>query len=247
MRSFLCTVTALALSVAPAAAQSPTRVFANINFGFQSQSQDVTQAGQFPLYDETGSFEATQEIEGGSFFEIGAGVGLMRNFSLGLSYAQRSKTTRDASITAQVPHPVFFDTLRTATATVSDLEHKERAVHLQAMWHVPVTVEFDVTLFAGPTFFNIEEQLIESVTPTEVGGDFSQVNLEPIGIASQKESAVGFNLGVDTRYMFTRNIGLGALLRYTHGSVTLTSPTGNEDIKNDVGGFDIAGGLRFRF
>jgi opacity protein-like surface antigen len=247
MRSFFCTVAALALSASPAVAQSPTRAFANINFGFQSQSQDVAQAGQFSLYDETGSFEAAHEIEGGSFFEIGGGFGVMRNLSLGVSYAQRSKASRDVAITAQVPHPLFTDTLRGATGTATGLEHTERAVHVQALWHVPVTVEFDVTLFAGPTFFNIEEQLIESVTPTEVGGDFSQVNLELIGISSQQESTVGFNIGVDTRYMFTRNLGVGALVRFTRGSVTLTSPTGNDDIKNDVGGFDIAGGLRFRF
>lgn len=249
MRSFFCAVAALALGTVPAAAQSssPTRAFATINFGVQSQSQDLSQAGTFSLYDETGTFEAAHEIDGGPFFEIGAGVGIYRNFSIGASYAQRSTASRDVAISARVPHPIFFDALRDATGTVSDVEHDERAIHLQAMWHIPVTVEFDVTLFAGPSFFTVEEQLVESVTPSEIGGDFSQVNLDTIGLSAQRESAVGFNLGVDTRYMFTRNVGLGAMLRFTRGSVTLTSPSGGADIETDAGGFDIAGGLRFRF
>ena len=253
MRSLFSAVAALALFATPVAAQTPPqspRAFATINFGYQVQSQDIAQAGEFTLYDETGTFSATHSIDGGPFFEIGGGYQILRNypnFSVGLSYAQRSGNSRDVTLTARVPHPVFFEQLRDASATVADLEHKERAVHIQAMWTVPVTVEFDVTVFAGPSFFTVEEDLIESITPTEVGGDFSQVNLEPVGVSSQKESTVGFNLGVDGRYMFTRNIGAGAMLRFTHAGVSLTSPTGGDDIKVDAGGFEIAAGLRFRF
>jgi len=80
-----------------------------------------------------------------------------------------------------------------------------------------------------------------------VGGDFSQVNLQETGRSRQSNTAVGFNLGVDGRYMFLRNAGIGAMLRYTHGQVDLTSPTGEEGFKLDTGGLEIAGGLRFRF
>jgi opacity protein-like surface antigen len=247
MRSLFSALAALLLFAAPAAAQAPSKVFAHINFGVQSQSQDIAQSGEFSLYDENGSFEAKHTLEGGPFFEVGGGVSLMRNFSVGVSFAQRSKTDRDVALTALVPHPVFTDTLRSATGTAQGLEHKERAIHVAAMWRVPVTVEFDVTLFGGPSFFSIEDQLIESVTPTEVGGNFSQVDLTTVGVSSQKESAVGFNVGADARYMFMRNVGVGALLRYTRGSVTFTSPSGGADIKTDAGGLEIAGGLRFRF
>jgi opacity protein-like surface antigen len=247
MRSFLCVLGAVALTATPAAAQTPSRVFAHVNFGAQSQSQDIVQSGEFPLYEETGSFEASHKLEGGTFFDIGGGVTLLKNFSIGLSYSQRATKTRDAQITALVPHPIFFDTMRSATGTASGLEHSERAVHLQAFYHVPVTVEFDVTLFAGPTFFSVEDDLIESVTPTEIGGDFSQVNLDTIGRSSQRNSATGLNAGIDLRYMFMRNVGVGGMARYTRGSVTLTSPSGGPDIKTDVGGLEIAGGLRFRF
>lgn len=249
MRSFLSAIAIVALCATPAAAQTPppTRAFANINFGYQGQSQDFTQSGQFSFQDETGTFDASHDFGGGGFFEIGGGYEIFRNFSIGASYAQRSKSSRDVTINALVPHPHFFDTFIEASGTVTDLEHGERAIHLQAMWHIPLTVEFDVTLFAGPSFFTVEEDLIESVTPTEVGVDPPQYNLDATTVSTQKESTVGINIGLDTRYMFTRNIGLGAMLRFTRGSVTLTSPSGSDDIKSDAGGFEIAGGVRFRF
>lgn len=248
MRSFLCALAAIPLLAAPAAAQSPRPgPFASVNFGYQAQSQDFTQTGEFPLFEETGTFDVPQSLEGGGFFEIGGGIGIRRNVSVGASYAIRSKSTRDVQINASVPSPAFPDEFRNATATVSGLERTERAFHLQAIWHVPVTVEFDVAVFAGPSFFSVKDDLIEGFTPTEVGGDFTQVTLENITRSRQSETAVGFNLGVDGRYMLTRNVGAGAMLRYTHGSVDLTSPTSGGEFKSDTGGLEIAGGLRFKF
>ena len=246
MRSFLFALAAVSVCAAPAAAQAPSKAFANINFGYQAQSQDLVQSGDFSLYDEIGSFEASSKIEGGPFFEFGGGYMITKNFGIGASYAMRSNAHRDAAVTALVPSPIFTDTLRGASATAAGLEHKEQAFHIQAMWLVPVTVDFDVTLFAGPTFFNVEANLIESITPEEVGGDFSQVNLA-LAQSSQKESAVGFNVGIDTRYRIMSKVGVGALVRYTKGSVDLTSPTGGDPFKLDTGGLEIAAGLRFRF
>src|SRR5688500_13212521 len=59
MRSFLSAIAALVVCAAPAAAQSERpRPAALVNFGYQGQSQDFSQSGTFPLYGETGSFEA---------------------------------------------------------------------------------------------------------------------------------------------------------------------------------------------
>ena len=247
MRSFLCALAATLLVAAPAAAQSDRpRPFALLNFGFQPRSQDFTQAAEFTLYDEIGNFEAGHSLEGAPFFEVGGGVGILRNFSIGASYARRPTKSRDVEVIARVPSPVGTDILRNATASLTGLEHKESAFHIQAIWHVPITVEFELALFGGPTFFTAKHDLVEDVVPTEVGGDFSQVNLT-VTKSTQSESAVGFNLGIDGRYMFMRNVGAGATIRYARGSADYVRPTGGEDVKIDMGGLEIAGGLRFRF
>jgi len=249
MRSFLSAVAAIALFTAPAAAQSapPHRVFASINFGFQTQSQDLSQQGSFTLYEETGTFEAQHALDGGPFFEFGGGIGLARNFSVGVAYAIRTTNTRDAAVSVSVPSPIFTDAFRLVTGTATGLERKEKAFHVSAIYHIPVTVEFDVSLFGGPSFFSVDDDLVESVSTTEVGGNFTAVNLTAINVARQDNSAAGFNVGIDGRYMFMTNVGAGALLRYTRGNVDLTSPTGEADHKLNVGGLEIAAGLRFRF
>ena len=53
-------VTARSPVATPAAAQD-SRVFANINFGYQVQDQDLRQTAEFPLYDETASWEAVRD------------------------------------------------------------------------------------------------------------------------------------------------------------------------------------------
>lgn len=239
-------VAATTLCAAPAAAQD-SRVFLNINFGYQVQSQDPIQSAEFPLYEETGTWQAQHSIGGGAPFEIGGGWNLSRRFGVGLSFATRAKDSRDVNVTANVPSPVFTDTLRNASASLTGLEHSERAVHLQALWQVPVTVEFDVTVFGGPTIFSVRDDVIQSVAPSELGGDFSSVGLD-VSRTTQRKSTVGFNMGVDTRYRLTRLVGVGAMLRYSYGSVDLTlpdNPTGTLNV--DAGGLEIGAGLRFRF
>ena len=248
MRSIFTALAAITLFAAPAAAQDP-KAFASVNFGFQGLKQDVTQTAEFPLYDETATWTAPHAVKGTPTIDFGGGYHLRRNFSVGAAYTVRSKHQRDVAVLASVPSPIFTDTLRTASGGVTGLEHSEQAVHLQALWHVPVTVEFDVTLFAGPTFFRVKDELIDAVSVTEAGGDFSSVNVQDIGTSSQSHSAVGFNLGVDTRYMFMRAVGLGAMLRYSRGSVDLDNAPGTtpSQLSIDAGGLEIGAGLRFRF
>jgi len=248
MRSFLSAVAAILLCAAPAAAQDH-RVFVNVNYGGLIQKQDLKQTATFLIYDETGTWESDHTIEGGSFFDIGGGFKLSRNFFVGASSTQGSKQTRDITVNASVPSPVFTDTFRSTSATATGLEHKERAIHLQALLQIPVTVEFGVTLFAGPTFFTIEDELVSGFSLSETGGGFTSVNLTDIRTEGQKHTMTGFHAGFDAQYMFMKNAGVGGMVRYSKGSVDLDAPadTGSERFKIDTGGLEIGAGLRFRF
>lgn len=250
MRSSLVVLAVTLACATPAAAQS--RVFANINFGYQVQDQDFRQTAEFPLYDETATWDATHALEGGPIFDVGAGFRVLPKLSLGASYTLRTKQSRDVTINASLPSPIFTDTFRQTTASATGLEYTEQAFHVQALWHIPVTVEFDVTLFGGPTFFQVKNDLISGISDRDVveaGGDFSSVSLQNISTTRPSESTVGFNVGIDGTYMFIRNAGIGAMLRYSRGSADLAAPagTGSESFSIDVGGLEIAAGLRFRF
>ena len=225
----------------------PRAVFVNVNGGFIAQSIDFTQAADFSLYGETGSFEAQHKIGGGPVVDLAAGIRVAGNMSLGVAYSRRVTHTRDVPVSALVPDSLFTNRHRNASGTASGLEHDERAWHLQASWRLPVTVEFDVTLFAGPTIFTLEDELIDTITVSE--GTAGTASLGAIARTRPRGNAAGFHFGLDTAYMFTRHAGAGAMLRYSRGWTELDLPPGNteSDVTLHPGGLELAAGLRVRF
>jgi hypothetical protein len=258
MRSLLLGLVVVPLLAVPVHAQDPTfpipppppnNVFVTLNGGFRSLSQQFVQQTEFTLYDERGIFEADHTIKSGVSWEAGAGLRLWRDLWLGASYAVGPTHTRDVTVNAQVPHPLIANRHRIATGAAVGLEHAERAIHAQALLRIPVTVEFDLTLFAGPTFFEVENDLVEAIAPTETGAPFSTVELGHITRSRQSHRMTGFNLGFDIAYMFRRHVGAGLMVRYSTGSADLELPAGNvgPPVEMGAGGIEIAAGLRLRF
>jgi hypothetical protein len=52
----------------------------------------------------------------------------------------------------------------------------------------------------------------------------------------------GIQIGVDGRYMFTEHIGAGLFLRYSGASGDVV-----DGLNLDLGGFQVAGGVRLKF
>jgi Outer membrane protein beta-barrel domain len=232
---------ALCAAFAPAAAQAQTtwtdQGFVNVSAGIQAGSSTLATATTFDIYSEAGTIQTSQEIEGGAVFDISAGYKIRRNFALGVAYSRSSSGT-DALLTASVPDPLFFDRPRPVSASVDDLNHTENAFHLMAVWVMPVTEAIDVAFSAGPTIFNVSQELPGSLTVSEPGPTVAGVD-----VISESETAVGINLGVDVTYMLTPRFGVGGLARYTLGSVDFEGA----DDSITLGGFQIGGGLRVRF
>lgn len=259
MRKFsIVLATAVAvLSASSASAQTPAGVppapgkfTVSINFGFQAASQDVQRVSTFSLYEEEARVEIAQnDIEGGSFFDIGGNARLYGNFGVGLSY-NRVDSKGDGVVNGTIPHPEIFDSPRTLTASASDLAHEEQAVHVYATWFVPFTEKLDFTVSAGPSFFNVRQDFIQTVAFSENPPSFNTVTVDEVRQVTLKENTVGFNFGVDANYALTRafntDIGVGAMLRYTRGEADFAVNEG-ETIGVKAGGFQFGGGLRVRF
>ena len=251
MRSTLMAAAAALLVALPASAQIPIPAplrgaYVNINFGIQGQSQEFPVSGSFPLYDEEARFDVLHEVEGGGLFDIGGGMRVWEDLSVGLAYTTRFTDTQDGTVATQVPSPIFVDAFRSATAAAAGLEHSERALHFQAVWRMPVTEEFDVSVFFGPSIFTVRRDVVESITVTEAEGDFSAVNISGVTTREVSDRAAGVNLGLDGTYMLTPQLGGGLQLRFTRGSIHLPLASG-EEAQLDAGGFEFAAGLRVRF
>ena len=230
---------ALLAAATPASAQMTwtDKGFVNVNFGAQTGSQSFSVNTPFELYGETGEVASAMDVKARGFFEIAGGYKVWSNLALGVGYTFASGSS-DAAVTALVPDPLLFDQLRPVTTDASDLGHTEHGIHLTGTWMIPVTDKVDVGLAFGPTIFMISQEIASGVDVTEPGPTVTGVTVE-----SLDETTVGFHLGVDVTYLVTPRIGVGALARYTRGSVDVDNAP--ESLK--AGGFQVGAGVRFRF
>ena len=235
--ALLCVVMCAAFAPRASAQMTWTdKGFVNLTGGVQVGSHTLDTSRTFDLYDEQGTVDSSQKIKSGGLFDVSAGYKVWHNLAIGVGYTWTSSKA-DATIHATVPDPVFFDRPRSVDDTAAGLKHTENVINLSAVWMVPVTDKIDVGVSAGPSIFNVKQDIPGSLTATEPGPSID------VAVDSAKKTTVGINLGVDVAYMITKQFGVGGLARYTWGSVDLA---GASD-KLTVGGFQIGGGLRVRF
>ncbi len=247
----LATVCVLAGAPQQAAAQqaagvppAPGRLTISANGGFQAGDHDITRSTAFPLYDEEGTIDITQTgIGGGGFFDFGANYRVRNQLGAGIAFTFNS-SEGDGTVNGSIPHPLFFESFRTLTASANNLEHKERGVHLQASWHIPFTEAVDFTVSAGPSFFNISQDFIRRVTFSETP-PFDTVTVDEVELLSLRKNAVGFNIGVDASYTITPMIGVGVLARYTRAETDFDL-NDNDSASVKAGGFQIGAGVRVK-
>lgn len=235
-------ILALCVCAAPRMADAQTMQFTDkgyvsVNFGGQAGSHDLSESGSFPLYDETATFSSTNKVKGGFIFDVGGAYRVWgKNLLAGVTVSHIGSKS-NGSLTGSIPDPVFFDRPRAVTKEFADLKHSETGVNIDAIWMIPVANKIDVGLSFGPTIFAVKQDTIPSLTITEPGPTVTTT------VVSSSKTAVGFNVGVDAQYMLRKKYGVGAVMRYTVGSVSL--PGASE--KLTVGGFQVGVGARYRF
>jgi hypothetical protein len=225
---------------APASAQQvpfSEKGYVAVSGGFQVGSHDLSGSTTTTIYDEPTTITTQQKVKSAPFFDIGGGYKITKTLAIGVSYNYASSTS-DATISGQIPDPLFFDRTRPFTATLSNAKHTENVINLNVAWIDAITNKFSVTVAAGPSIFMVKQDLLSpNVTVTE----------NPFAVqattSSESKTTAGINLGVDVTYLIGPKWGVGGLARYTWGSVTLPDATQ----KLTVGGFQIGGGARFLF
>ena len=245
---------------APARAQAPAgdaRVFITLNGGLQTQTSGFSEDIAFPetggVYrevvsgaaaQEQASFESDYRFENPRLFDVSGAVRVAPYFALGVGMS-RFMVEETASVSAQVPHPIFFNRDRSISGASPPLTRRETAVHLQALVVVPLTRSFTVTGFGGPTLFEVEQQLVTDVNFTHAY-PYDTATFSSAVTSPQSADTVGFNVGADVAYYFTGNVGVGWLTRYSRAMVQVPS-AGGETLDIEVGGLHTAVGLRVRF
>jgi hypothetical protein len=222
--------------------QVSERVFFSAGVLFQVNSNDFTDTATIRRNAENGRLETAYDVSGGLAFDVSGAYLVWKNLAVGVGLTLFSASTT-TTIDAQVPHPFFFNQPRTVTGEF-DGDRSETAVHIQAKWLVPVNNKMLVTVFGGPSFFKIEQDIVNDFEISE-SYPFDTATFTRAIATSQSESAVGINVGGDVAYFFTPSVGVGGTVQYSGATVEMTVPSGTADVK--AGGLQVGGGLRLRF
>jgi hypothetical protein len=242
--ALLSTVFLLATS-GPVSAQSWSgRGYISFNAGVQATTNDFADRFEFERNVETGSTDVDYPVKAGVFYDGGAGVRLWKGLGAGVSVSFFSRDD-SAEITAQIPHPFFFDRPREVTGTLDGVTRSETGVHVQLMYMLDPSGPLRVVLFGGPSFFSVEQDLVTEVRYAETY-PFDTATFTTADVNRENGSAVGFNAGADVMWEFHRNFAAGALLRFARASVDLDAPN-NRSVSVDAGGFHAGGGIRVIF
>lgn len=227
------------------------RAYININGAFQGTSGTTfTETLSQDLYDETATYELKNGLSvGGSTFDVGFGARVWSNVAAGLSISSVT-TSSSLSATGTVPHPLFYNRSRNVTYQDSDLSQSNLAYHVQVTWFVPLSDDFDVAIFAGPSFFTIDHR--RGTLPVSIENSGTLLNnavMTKLATQTSSGTATGVNVGIDATYHLTEfmgaGIGAGVMVRWSSGSVDLATASGTQSV--DAGGVQIAVGARLRF
>jgi hypothetical protein len=227
-------------------ATSTDRGYINVGWGVESGSSAMTDTRTSTIYDESATITSSSSFTSGSLFDVGVGVRVWRNLTVGAAYHQEQNDT-DGTVTGSIPSPIFFNRPRQLSATEA-LNRKELATHLVFGWMVPIGSKFDVMVSAGPSFFRITQDTVSDVTPTETSSGFTTVGAS-IDTTERSKSVTGYHVGVDATYILWSNdsirVGAGGFVRFTQASTDIEMLTTSQP--TDLGGVQFGFGGRIRF
>jgi hypothetical protein len=244
MRSQVAALGAAVLLGTVVSARAQDHVRFMINAGQQASSTTLNDTQTFQQYQEQGTFTLVRTTRKRAFYDGGVAIPIVGGLHAGATFSFFNDPG-SGTVTAQVPHPFFFNQLRTTSGTASGIDRKETAVHIQVLWTARAAGGIEFTAFGGPSIFQTEQGLATKVNLTLANEVYPYDTLSFPGMTTQtiKDRVNGYNAGVDMTWKLGKKFGLGVLIRYSHGQKNFT-PTGGQAVKIEAGGLHAGGGLR---
>ena len=230
---------------APRAAQPTDRIYISIDGAFQTGAEDFGETVSFVENAENGTFSTEYNVESGPALNISAGATIWRNIGVGVGVTRFSRST-PISLTASVPHPFFFNRARPISGDIGGLKREELAVHVQARANFTPSPKIQAVLFAGPSFFSVNQGIVNDFEISETY-PYDTATFSRGVTTTVDESNVGFNVGADVGYFFTRQIGVGGSVQWSGTTIDMPASGGTGTFELKAGGLQAGGGLRLRF
>lgn len=219
------------------------RGFVSVNGGIQGGAS-LADTFTVEQYAEDGSVRVEYPGRSATMLDVSAGLRVWQRVGIAAGLT-RTTSSADAAVRADVPHPFFLDRARTVEGTATDLSRDETGVHVQLYWEPKIAGKLRVRFFAGPSWIDLTQDLVEGVEVNEVY-PYDETTFRAARTRQASGSGVGVHGGADLSWMVTRRVGAGVLLRYAAASVDLNaSPT--RTVSSDAGGFQAGAGVRVLF
>lgn len=219
-------------------------VTVSLNAGVLTTSRNFEATSTFERNVETGTLKSRYVSDSPYMFDGGVQAGVWRALSVGAAATWTSKP-QDGEVTAEVPHPFFFNRPRSVSGVSQGLRREEASVHLNAAWTVPVASSTRVAIFAGPSYFQVTQGLVTDVAVSE---EYPYDTASFLSATTTEATAKkwGYNVGIDVAQGVWKYVGVGFLVRYSRASFTFPIVS-NHEVDVDAGGLQAGGGLRLRW
>ncbi len=252
------------LAAVPARAQDRDRGWAQLSLGGAfSTAGEETRRFEGRYFGEPFIDQADYPAPKATWtFDVGAGAWITERLGVGVS-AGRTSREYDVPVFITVPNPSRPNAAATARAVTPLFDRVETEVHVSAAWALVSRDRVRLRVFAGPTFFKYSDVLTYGLEANQVtAGGGNVVTISSIDAQPFSASTVGVHMGLDGAYFFSEHVGVGAMARFSRGSVDLdepepapaTTPLSNSFVPTHtgdgavgVGGFVLGVGLRLRF
>jgi hypothetical protein len=233
----LCVGVALCATSAHAQTPSPAteKFFLNVNVGGQLATRTVNVTATKTVSEETATLISSQPIGRGVVVDFAGGYRIHEDFFAGLLVSFFGSSS-DATTTASIPDPIFFNRPKTITGSTSGLSRSEFTIAPHVAWARPLSDNTDITFSGGFAIIHVSQELV---------GNFNvPAGTQSVEILSTKETGngVGPYAQVDLIYNLKARYGVGGYVRYAGAKVDLPSVA-----NANVGGMQAGGGIRLRF
>jgi hypothetical protein len=233
-------------------ATRPMRGWFDVSFGLAlPQNNEFSNFVEIPFRRETFRVDANYELGLGAAIDLNGGVMFNRHVGIGFGITGQGHV-RPADVAISVPDLLDFNNSATDESSTDDLTRSEGGIHISGVYTVQPNRAFTVRVFGGPTFFRATQELVTDVSYRETILPTNTVTITNTEIEEFDGTGWGFHAGADFAAYFTRVFGLGGVVRYSKGTVTM--PIGlsvnlddPQDFDYPVGGLHLAGGIRLRF
>ena len=238
-------VTLVLMSTHDASGQDRPRTLIGVSGAFQVPNTDFRDNVKFILNEEDGDLNADYQVGIGRSLDAELELRVWSGLMAGVNVSYFEKQGR-VNVDARLPHPFLFNRHRGLVGEADGIGHTELGVHMLAAWLMPLADRFDLLISGGPSFVRARQALVEQVDFTET---FPFNSATFTGVSTTRmlgKSSFGMNAGAELALRLNRHFGVDTRLRFIRASVTFDSPDGGT-VPVDVGGVQLAGGLRMRF